>query len=75
MPSEYDIAVETYVNPLDFFQRCQNKNLVWWLAYYCVFRLARYVLWNIWRVAVEKFISDNGRVLIAPDPNEDPQNN
>jgi hypothetical protein len=29
MPSEYDIAVETYVNPLDLpFQRCQNKNLV-----------------------------------------------
>jgi hypothetical protein len=25
----HDIAVETYVNPLDFnFQRCQNKNLV-----------------------------------------------
>jgi hypothetical protein len=30
MPSEYDIAVETYVNPRFAFnfQRCQNKNLV-----------------------------------------------
>lgn len=76
MPSEYDIAVESYVNPIDLplIQRGQ-KVRVWFDGWPTIvfsgWPNASYGTFGGQIVAVENFISDNGkyRILIAPDKN------
>ncbi|TDD93991.1 HlyD family secretion protein [Flavobacterium cellulosilyticum] len=77
MPSQYDIAVESYVNPIDLplIQRGQ-KVRVWFDGWPTIvfsgWPNASYGTFGGQIVAVENFISDNGkyRILIAPDKNE-----
>jgi hypothetical protein len=49
MPSEYDIAVETYVNPLDLPLISKGAKIRIWFDGWptIVFSGWRYVLWNI----------------------------
>ncbi|MFH7012659.1 HlyD family secretion protein [Flavobacterium sp. FlaQc-52] len=77
MPSAYDIAVETYVNPVDLpLIRKGEKVRVWFDGWPTIvfsgWPNASYGTFGGKIVAVENFISDNGkyRILIAPDPNE-----
>jgi hypothetical protein len=47
MPSEYDIAVETFVNPLDLPLLQQETKRIYFDGWPTIcFQLARYVLWN-----------------------------
>ena len=74
MPSEYDIAVESYVNPIDLplIERGQ-KVRVWFDGWPTIvfsgWPNASFGTFGGEIVAVENFISDNGkyRILIAPD--------
>lgn len=78
MPSEYDIAVESYVNPIDLplIQRGQ-KVRVWFDGWPTIvfsgWPNASFGTFGGEIVAVENFISDNGkyRILISPDKNEE----
>ncbi|MGL2987283.1 HlyD family secretion protein [Flavobacterium sp. RSSA_27] len=79
MPSNYDIAVETFVNPVDLpLIRKGEKIRVWFDGWPTIVFSGwpdmSYGTFGGQIVAIENFISDNGkfRVLIAPDPNEDP---
>lgn len=78
MPSEYDIAVETYVNPIDLPLIQKGEKIRVWFDGWPT------IVFSGWPdmsygtfagevVAIENFISENGkyRVLIAPDKNED----
>ncbi len=79
MPSSYDIAVELYVEPIDLpLVNKGEKVRVWFDGWPTI-------VFSGWPdmsfgtfggkiVAVETFISDNGkyRILVAPDPNEVP---
>lgn len=78
MPAEYDIAVETYINPIDLpLIQKGEKTRVWFDGWPTI-------VFSGWPdmsygtfagevVAIENFISENGkyRILIAPDKNED----
>jgi multidrug resistance efflux pump len=79
MPSEYDVAVETYVNPLDLPLISKGAKVRIWFDGWPTIVFSgwpemSYGTFGGKIVAVEKFISDNGkfRVLIAPDPEEAP---
>lgn len=78
MPAEYDIAVETYVNPIDLPLIQKGEKIRVWFDGWPT------IVFSGWPdmsygtfagevVAIENFISDNGkyRILIAPDKNED----
>lgn len=78
MPSKYDIAVETYVNPIDLPLIQKGEKIRVWFDGWPT------IVFSGWPdmsygtfagevVAIENFISENGkyRVLIAPDKNED----
>jgi multidrug resistance efflux pump len=79
MPSEYDIAVETFVNPLDLPLIAKGGKIRIWFDGWPTIVFSgwpdmSYGTFGGKIVAIEKFISDNGkfRVLIAPDPEEAP---
>lgn len=79
MPSEYDIAVETFVNPLDLPLISKGAKMRIWFDGWPTIVFSgwpdmSYGTFGGRIIAVEKFISDNGkfRVLIAPDPEEAP---
>jgi multidrug resistance efflux pump len=79
MPSKYDIAVETFVSPNDLpLIHKGEKVRIWFDGWPTVvfsgWPNLSYGTFGGKIVAVENFISTNGkfRVLIAPDENEDP---
>lgn len=79
MPSKYDIAVETFVSPNDLpLIHKGEKVRVWFDGWPTIVFSGwpdmSYGTFGGKIVAVENFISDNGkfRVLIAPDPEEVP---
>ena len=79
MPSKYDIAVETYVTPTDLpLVHKGEKVRVWFDGWPTIvfsgWPNMSYGTFGGKIVAVENFISDNGkfRVLIAPDAEEEP---
>lgn len=78
MPAEYDIAVETYINPIDLPLIQKGEKIRVWFDGWPT------IVFSGWPdmsygtfagevVAIENFISENGkyRILIAPDKNED----
>ncbi|MFA9190950.1 biotin/lipoyl-binding protein [Flavobacterium sp. FZUC8N2.13] len=78
MPSEYDIAVETFVNPIDLPLITRGEKVRVWFDGWPTIVFSgwpnmSYGTFGGEIVAIENFISDNGkyRVLIAPDKNED----
>lgn len=78
MPSNYDIAVETYITPIDLpLVKKGEKVRVWFDGWPTIVFSGwpdiSYGTFGGKIVAVENFISDNGkfRVLIAPDQEED----
>ena len=77
MPAKYDIAVETFVSPVDLpLIKKGEKIRVWFDGWPTIVFSGwpdmSYGTFGGQIVAIENFISDNGkfRVLIAPDPNE-----
>ena len=77
MPSKYDIAVETFVNPIDLpLIHKGEKVRVWFDGWPTIIFSGwpdiSYGTFGGEIVAIENFISDNGkyRVLIAPDKDE-----
>ncbi|MFE3846560.1 HlyD family secretion protein [Flavobacterium sp. LB3P45] len=77
MPSDYDIAVETFVNPIDLpLINKGEKVRVWFDGWPTIVFSGwpdmSYGTFGGKIVAIENFISDNGkyRVLIAPDSSE-----
>lgn len=77
MPSQFDIAVETYVNPVDFpLIHKGEKVRVWFDGWPSIvfsgWPGASYGTFGGKIVAKENFISENGkyRILIAPDETE-----
>lgn len=79
MPSKYDIAVETFVNPIDLpLIKKGEKVRIWFDGWPTIvfsgWPNMSYGTFGGKIVAIENFISPNGkyRILIAPDPNEDP---
>ncbi len=77
MPSEYDLAVETYVDPLDLPLIHLNEKVRiqfdgWPAIFFRGWPNASYGTFGGEVVAIETFISDNGkfRVLIAPDKDQ-----
>ena len=79
MPSDYEIAVETYVEPMDFplIQKGQKASVWfdgWPTIVFSGWPNLSYGTFGGRIVAIENFISPNGkfRVLIAPDKNETP---
>ncbi|OAZ03001.1 HlyD family secretion protein [Flavobacterium succinicans] len=79
MPAKYDIAVETFVNPVDLpLIKKGEKIRVWFDGWPTIVFSGwpdmSYGTFGGQIVAIENFISENGkfRVLIAPDPNEAP---
>lgn len=77
MPAKYDIAVETYVNPMDFpLINKGEKVRVWFDGWPTIvfsgWPGVSYGTFGGIIVAKENFISSNGkyRVLIAPDPKD-----
>ena len=78
MPAKYDIAVETFVNPIDLpLLHKGEKVRVWFDGWPTIIFSGwpdiSYGTFGGEIVAIENFISDNGkyRVLIAPDKTED----
>ena len=77
MPSQYDIAVESFVDPIDLpLIRKGEKVRVWFDGWPTIVFSGwpdmSYGTFGGEVVAIENFISDNGkfRILIAPDKNE-----
>ncbi|MGA9638529.1 HlyD family secretion protein [Flavobacterium sp.] len=77
MPSQYDIAVETYVNPLDLPLISKGAKVRVWFDGWPTIVFSgwpdmSYGTFGGQIVAIENFISENGkfRVLIAPDPED-----
>lgn len=78
MPSEYDIAVETFVNPIDLPLLTRGEKVRVWFDGWPTIVFSgwpdmSYGTFGGEIVAIENFISENGkyRVLIAPDKKED----
>ena len=78
MPSQYDIAVETFVNPIDLPLLSKGEKVRVWFDGWPTIVFSgwpnmSYGTFGGEIVAIENFISENGkyRVLIAPDKNED----
>ena len=79
MPSEYDMAVETFVKPLDLplihiGEKVRIQFDGWPAIVFSGWPNASYGTFGGKVVAVETFISDNGkyRVLLAPDSDDEP---
>jgi len=77
MPSIYDLAVETYVKPIDLplihiGEKVRIQFDGWPAIVFSGWPNASYGTYGGKIVAIETFISDNGkyRVLIAPDPSD-----
>jgi multidrug efflux pump subunit AcrA (membrane-fusion protein) len=77
MPANYDIAVETFVNPIDLPLLKRGERVrVWFDGWPTIvfsgWPNVSYGTFGGRIVAIENFISPNGkyRILIAPDPNE-----
>jgi multidrug resistance efflux pump len=77
MPSEYDIAVETFVNPIDLPLLTKGEKVRVWFDGWPTIVFSgwpdmSYGTFGGEIVAIENFISENGkyRVLIAPDKKE-----
>ena len=77
MPSNYDLAVETYVSPIDLPLIHVNEKIRvqfdgWPAIFFSGWPNASYGTYGGTVVAVETFISKNGkfRVLIAPDSDD-----
>lgn len=78
MPSEYDIAVETFVNPIDLPLLTRGEKVRVWFDGWPTIVFSgwpdmSYGTFGGEIVAIENFISENGkyRILIAPDKKED----
>ena len=78
MPAEIDIAVESFVDPIDLPLISKGEKVrVWFDGWPTIvfsgWPNASYGTFGGEIVAIENFISDNGkfRILIAPDKNED----
>jgi multidrug resistance efflux pump len=78
MPSVYDIAVETFVNPIDLPLLAKGEKVRVWFDGWPTIVFSgwpnmSYGTFGGEIVAIENFISTNGkyRVLIAPDQNDD----
>lgn len=78
MPAKYDIAVETYVEPIDLPLIAKGEKIRVWFDGWPTIVFSgwpnmSYGTFGGEIVAIENFISENGkfRVLIAPDKNED----
>lgn len=79
MPTQYDLAVETYVDPLDLplihpKEKVRIQFDGWPAIFFSGWPNAAYGTFGGEVVAIERFISDNGkfRVLIAPDEDSQP---
>ncbi|MGJ8667282.1 MAG: HlyD family secretion protein [Patiriisocius sp.] len=79
MPSNYDLAVETFVNPIDLplihlDERVRIQFDGWPAIIFSGWPGASFGTYSGKVVAIETFISQNGkfRVLIAPDENAEP---
>lgn len=79
MPAHYDLAVETYVTPLDIPLIHPNEHVRvqfdgWPAIVFSGWPNASYGTYGARVVAIENFISPNGkyRVLLAPDPEDRP---
>lgn len=79
MPSTYELAVETYVNPIDLVLLKKGEKIRVWFDGWPTIVFSgwpdmSYGTFGGRIVAIENFISPNGkyRVLIAPDKDEDP---
>ncbi len=77
MPSNYDLAVETYVNPLDLPLLHIGENVRvrfdgWPAIVFSGWPNVSYGTYGAKVVAIENFISPNGkyRILLAPDPED-----
>ncbi len=77
MPAEYDMAVETFVKPLDLplvhiGEKVRIQFDGWPAIVFSGWPNASYGTYGGKVVAIETFISENGkyRVLLAPDPDE-----
>ena len=77
MPAAYDIAVETFVNPIDLPLIAKGEKVRVWFDGWPTIVFSgwpdmSYGTFGGRVVAIENFISENGkfRVLIAPDPSE-----
>ena len=77
MPAEYDLAVETYVRPLDLpllhlGEKVRVQFDGWPAIVFSGWPNVSYGTYGAKVVAIENFISDNGkyRVLLAPDETE-----
>ena len=78
MPSDYDLAVETFIDPLDLplihiGEKVRIQFDGWPAIVFSGWPNASYGTFGGKVVAIETFISDNGkyRVLLAPDPEEE----
>ena len=78
MPSNYDIAVETFVNPIDLPLLSKGEKVRVWFDGWPTIVFSgwpnmSYGTFGGEIVAIENFISENGkyRVLISPDKNDD----
>ncbi|QYJ68596.1 HlyD family secretion protein [Flavobacterium litorale] len=78
MPSDYDIAVETYVDPIDLPLISKGEKVRVWFDGWPTIVFSgwpgmSYGTFGGRIVAIENFISPNGkyRILIAPDKNEE----
>ena len=79
MPSDFNIAVETYVKPLDIplihtGEKVRIQFDGWPAIVFSGWENMSYGTYGAKVVAVENFISENGlfRVLLAPDPDDNP---
>ena len=79
MPSEIDMAVETYVDPIDLplihkGEKVRIQFDGWPAIIFSGWPNASYGTYGGEVVAIETFISDNGkyRILLAPDPDDHP---
>ena len=79
MPSNYDMAVETYVEPIDLplihlGEEVRIQFDGWPAIVFSGWPNASYGTYGGKVVAIETFISDNGkyRILLAPDPDGEP---
>jgi multidrug resistance efflux pump len=77
MPSNYDLAVETYIHPIDLPLMHLGENVRiqfdgWPAIFFSGWPNASFGTYAGKIVAIETFISDNGkfRILIAPDSSE-----
>lgn len=79
MPADYDLAVETFIDPIDLplihlGEEVRIQFDGWPAIVFSGWPNASYGTYGGKVVAIETFISDNGkyRILLAPDPNDQP---